>query len=118
MAAVEQRVKGAVLQPLHDAEEERSMFSRARIAPRERKVRVTQQLAAKDSQGKEFFTFAVDVRFGSKWKEADIVGCVYLESGDVFVQRGESYRPAAFLVGKRSKPVSDVCRAGDELAAR
>lgn len=116
--AVQQRVKAAVLQPLHAAEEERSMFSRARIAPRERQVRVTQQAASKDAQGRDFFAFFVDVRFGKSWREGDIVGCVYTATGDVFVKRGEAWRPAEFLVGKRAKPVSGVCEATDEVAAR
>ena len=45
-------------------------------------------------------TFAIDVRWGSEWRENDVVGCAYLKNGDLFVKRGEEYRPAAILLGK------------------
>ncbi len=62
-----------------------------------------------DKAGRNFVPFAIDVRYGSEWKE-DIVGCVYEGSGDLFVKRGDAYRPAAFLLGKKAEPVPHVCR--------
>ena len=60
--------------------------------------------------------FAVDVRFGgSEWRE-DIAGCVYQGSGDIFVKRGDGYRPAAFLFGKKAEPVEGVCEAAPSRA--
>lgn len=98
--------------PLAKRESESSRFSRGRPPPRERRVRITQASESRDKAGRTFLTFAVDVRFGeSEWRENDIVGCVYKGSGDLFVQRGDEYRPAAFLLGKNVKPVAGVCQA-------
>ncbi len=73
-------------------------------------MRVTQTTESRDKNGRTYLTFAVDARFGdAEWKENDIVGCVYKGSGEVFVQRGDSYRPAAFLLGKNVEPVPGVC---------
>jgi len=52
--------------------------------------------------------FAVDVRFGGEWK-SDIAGCVYAGSGNLFVTRGEEYRPAEFLRGRKADPFPGVC---------
>ena len=65
-----------------------------------------------DADGRPFVPFAVDVRFGADWHENDIVGCAYTGSGNVYVKRGDEYRPASFLVGKNDGPVSGVCQAG------
>lgn len=94
------------------AEFETARFSRARPPPRERRVRVTQATATPDKNGHPFVTFAVDVRFGAtEWHENDIVGCVYAGKGDLFVKKGEAYRPAAFLLGKKADPVAGACEA-------
>ena len=70
-----------------------------------------QTAATIDKNGKSFVSFAVDVRFGNAdWHENDIVGCAYLGSGDLFVKRGDAYRPASFLLGKSEGPVADVCQ--------
>jgi len=97
------------LKPL--AEQEESRFARSRPPPRERRVRVTQATAISDKAGRSFVPFAVDVRFGSEWKENDIVGCAYRGSGELFVKRGDAYRPASFLLGKNVGPVPGVCEA-------
>jgi hypothetical protein len=101
------RVDEALVKPLAQAQGKR--FSRARPPPRERRVRVTQATALRDASGRAFVPFAVDVRFGSEWQRDDIVGCVYRESGDVFVKRGDAHRPAAFLLGKDAAPVAGAC---------
>jgi len=89
-----------------------SRFSRARPAPRERRVRVAETTASVDKKGRAFVPFSIDVRFGgSAWRENDIVGCVYTGNGDLFVKKGDSYRPAAFLLGKNVEPVAGVCEA-------
>jgi hypothetical protein len=105
----QRRVEDGLVKPL--AELESSRFSRARPAPRERRVRVLQTTATLDRVGRPFVPFAVDVRFGSEWHENDIVGCAYAGSGDLYVKRGDSYRPASFLLGKDEKPVAGVCEA-------
>lgn len=96
-----------LLKPL--AELEGNRFSRVRPPPRERRVRVLGTTPSRDKSGRPFLAFAVDVRFGSEWHENDIVGCAYPASGDLFVKRGDAYRPAAFLLGKDAAPVAGVC---------
>ena len=103
------RVEEALVKPLAQAQGKR--FSRARPPPRERRVRITQSTPLRDARGRAFVPFAVDVRFGSDWQRDDIVGCVYRESGDVFVKRGDAHRPAAFLLGKDAQPVPGACAA-------
>jgi hypothetical protein len=104
------RVEDGLVKPLADLESHR--FSRARPPPRERRVRVLQTTATLDKGGRPFVSFAVDVRFGSEWHENDIVGCAYAGSGDLYVKKGETYRPASFLLGKNDEPVAGVCEAG------
>ena len=101
------RVETGLVKPL--AERESTRFSRARPAPRERRVRITSSMLNSDKSGRPFLPFAIDVRFGSDWRENDIVGCVYTPNGGIFVKRGDSYRPAAFLLGENVDPVSGVC---------
>lgn len=100
------RIDAGLLKPL--AEWHGSRFSRSRPPPRERRVRILQATASSDKEARAFVPFAVDVRFGSEWRE-DIRGCVYRASGDIFVKRGDAYRPAAFLFGKPVEAVSGVC---------
>ena len=103
------RVETGLVKPL--AERENNRFSRARPAPHERRVRITSSTLSSDKSGRAFLPFAIDVRFGSDWRENDIVGCVYTPKGDIFVKRGDSYRPSAFLLGENVDPVPGVCEA-------
>jgi len=109
-AWAQRRVEEGLVKPLAGLEANR--FSRARPSPRERRVRVVDTTATLDKAGKSFVPFAIDVRFGSEWHENDIVGCIYAGSGDLFVKRGDAYRPASFLLGKNVEPVGGVCEAG------
>jgi hypothetical protein len=87
-------------------------FSRSRPPPRERRVRVLQTTATLDKNGRSFVPFAIDVRFGAdEWRENDIVGCEYTGSGELYVKRGDAYRPASFLLGKNEAVVAGVCEA-------
>jgi hypothetical protein len=104
---VQRRVGDGLVKPLAEKEEHR--FSRARPAPRERRVRAVRATVAFDKSGHPFVPFAIDVRFGSDWRKDDIVGCAYRESGRLFVKRGDTYRPAEFLLGKSVEPVAGVC---------
>jgi len=105
---VRNRVDVALVKPLAQMQTHR--FSRERPPPRERRVRVLQTTASLDDSGRAFVPFVVDVRFGSEWRE-DIAGCVYKGSGSIFVKKGDAYRPAAFLLGKKADPVAGVCEA-------
>lgn len=105
----QRRVEAGLLRPLVQQEDGRSRFSRVRQPPRERRVRVTDERERADRTNKTFLTFAIDVRFGDGWKQDDWVGCVYRDGGEIFVKVGESYRPAAWLLGKDVAEVAGVC---------
>jgi hypothetical protein len=109
-AQVQQRVEDGLVKPLAALEANASRFSRARLPPRERRVRVTQTTATPDKAGRPFLTFAVDVKFGGEWHENDIVGCAYTNTGALFVKKGDAYRPASFLLGKNAESVAGVCQ--------
>jgi hypothetical protein len=105
-------VERGIVNPLSEREHRTSIFSRARPAPRERRIRVLQATAIKDKSGRGFVPFAVDIRFtGGDWETDDIVGCVYAGKGDLYVKRGDGYRPAEFLFGKNADVVAGACEA-------
>jgi hypothetical protein len=105
-------VRRELVQPLAARESNRSRFSRASLPPQDRRVRILDEQPSKDAAGVAFLRFAVDARHGfdaeSPWRLAAIVGCVYLDRSQVFVQRGREYRPAAFLLGKNVKPAAET----------
>lgn len=103
-------MREGLVTPLAEQEAKRSRFSRSRMPPRERRVRITQVKPAADAAGRPFMLFAIDVRWGDEWRENDIVGCAYPKSGDLFVKRGDEFRPAAILLGKTADPVAGVCK--------
>jgi len=108
-------VQKQLLTPLMRVQAKLERYSRAARAPAQRRVRVLDTVGHADIRGKTFVRFAVDVRYGrskgDSWKEAAILGCAYLGESQVFVQRGDHYLPAASMLGNRSKPQPDVCRA-------
>lgn len=108
---VKRNVEENLVKPLVQRENERSKFSRARMPPRERRVRVTQDKPSLDGSGREFYAFAIDVRFGGEWKENDVVGCAYPKGGALFVKLGDAYRRHEILLGTASDPVPGVCVA-------
>lgn len=110
-------VQSALLQPLARNERKRSRFTRAALPPQERRVRLLDQAPRQDAQGRPYVRFAVDARHGRRadapWRLDAITGCVYLEKGEVFVAKGEQFRPAKFLLGKYAKAAgSATCRDG------
>jgi hypothetical protein len=110
---IQSSVEERFVVPMSRWQERRSRFSRARIPPQERRVRVTTPALQRDERGEAFASFAVDARFrGSKeWGEG-LVGCVYPSSGDIFVQYGDHYVPGALLYGKKSLDApAGVCHA-------
>jgi hypothetical protein len=114
---VQTRVEDGLVKPLADYEKSVSRFSRRRMPPQERRVRVTQTTATRDKSGRAFMAFAVDVKFGDEWHENDLVGCAYTASGDLFVKKGDAYRPAAFLLGKNADPAPGVCQGAPTAKA-
>jgi hypothetical protein len=102
-----------LLEPLAVKESHQGRFSRGRLPPQDRRVRILDDQPRKDSQGDAFVTFAVDARHGmraedneSSWRKATITGCAYPGRSQVFIKKGDQYRPAAFLLGKKLKPAA------------
>lgn len=108
-------VRRDLVQPLAAKEASRSRFSRASLPPQDRRVRILDEQPSKDAGGIAFVRFAIDARHGfaapdddSQWRRAAIVGCVYLDRNQVFVKKGDEYRPAAFLLGKNVKAAAET----------
>lgn len=120
VVAAQKRIETSLLKPLAERDEQRAMFSRARVAPKERRVRVTQANASTDANEKPFFAFAIDSRFRGAWREADQIGCVYPETGEIFVKMGDTFRSADALLGKKTQPgAAGVCvSTTPQVAAR
>jgi hypothetical protein len=110
-----QALEVKLLQPLAQRQAQRSTFSRARMPPAERRVRVIDAALTRDAQGQGYATFAVDVRFATaRWAENAIVGCIYPDSGAVYVKYGDGWRDAAVLLGKKvADPAASVCQSAD-----
>jgi hypothetical protein len=104
-----QRVTHGLLKPLAKKEESRSKFSRGAMPPSERRLRVVSETVSYDKQERAFLSYVVEASDGQDWY-SELVGCVYRKTGEIFVQRGEEYRPAAFLLGKNVKAVAGVCQ--------
>ncbi len=106
------RVNESIVKPVSARERGGGGFSRGRPPPRQSRIRITQASESRDASNRAFVSFAVDVRWGdAEWNKDDVVGCVYRESGKVFVKIGDGYRPAAVLLGKDVEPVAGVCVA-------
>ncbi len=123
-------VQKSLIAPLRAKEEKHSRFSRARLPAQVRRVRMLDSEPKKDSQGSEFLTFAVDAKHGfgeldddgevkaDAWRKDVITGCVYPESGEVFVKKGEKLFGAGLLLGKKTSAAAEhVCKAGGEQVA-
>ncbi len=113
----QRRVQEGLLKPLAEREGG-SRFSRERPPPRERRARLTESKPSLDKRGRAFVGFAVDVRFGETWRENDMVGCVYQKTGELYVKRGDAYRPAAFVLGKNVVAVAGACVAEPSPSVR
>lgn len=111
-----------LLEPLQKKENDRSRFSRAALPPSARRIRILDDTPQTDGKGRPFLQFAVDESraFGvvkekegteADWFRNAIMGCVYPETGDVMVRRGEVYYTSSVLLG-RTTPMAptDVCR--------
>lgn len=122
VASAKSVIQASLLEPLRRKEEDRSRFSRAVSAPYARRVRIMGDAPRADVRGRPFLSFAVDETraFGveaeeelpeAKWFEDAITGCVYPETGEVMVRRGEVYYAASILLGKPTPTApADVCR--------
>ena len=112
VARMQTHVEADFLKPLVAHDVEVSSFSRMRMPPRERRLRMTATTTSRDQAGQEFLTFAIDGKIAKgSWHENDIVGCVYPEKGEMFVKLGADFRPAAVMLGTAADAVPVVCRA-------
>lgn len=117
-------IQKTLVTPLRAKEAKQSRFSRARMPPQARRIRVLEEKT--DSAGEKFVTFAIDSSFGyddgpgeDNWAKDTTTGCVYVATQEVFVKYGEGFRPAAMLLGKKtSQADARVCKPGEQLSAR
>jgi hypothetical protein len=118
-------VQKTLVTPLVAKEAKQSRFSRARMPPQARRIRVLDEKT--DSAGEKFVSFAIDSSYGlmaaddgeEAWSKNTTTGCVYVGKQEVFVKFGAAFRPAAVLLGKKSEPAdARVCKAGEEVSAR
>lgn len=116
-------VQNGLLKPLAAKEAKRTSFGRGERPAQARRVRVLDAEPKKDTAGKGFVTFAIDARHGIfsdaekeefSWRKDVMTGCVYPESGEIFVKRGERFAPAAVLLGKKVSPNAQACQAQSE----
>lgn len=106
-----QRVEQGLIQPLAEAQQKRSKYSRARISDPQRRVRVERTTLSTDGKGRKFVPFVVDANYGDKWETDAIVGCVYQGSANIYVKIGDDHYPGAFLLGEDVPPTPDACAA-------
>ena len=128
--SAEKVVQTKLVQPLAAKESERSRFSRARLPPQTRRIRVLDSEPKKDGEGAAFVRYAIDARYGfmalevdgdseGGWRKDTIVGCVYVDKGEVFVGRGDNFLAAAVLIGKKAPaPAAHVCKSADVQLAK
>jgi hypothetical protein len=113
-------VQDKLLTPLAARDKARSSYSRA-MPPAAYRVRVIDRSPIADGKGGAFVGLAVDARFGrgkGEWFENDITGCVYAETGEVYVRYGRAYRAAGVLLGKKTPPAPEhVCKAAGVSAS-
>src|SRR5262249_13594817 len=111
----ESLVQEKLLVPLAERERARSSYSRARPPAAERRVRLLDATPLADGKGGAFVGFAVDARYGGgegRWRQSVITGCVYAESGEVYVRYGEAFRGAGVMLGKATpQAAGHVCSA-------
>jgi hypothetical protein len=116
-----------LIQPFAAQQEKQGRFTRGRLPAAAHRVRILDEKQRTDTAGVAFLRFAVDSRYGffepthddeSRWNRDTITGCVYLERNQVFVKKGDGYRPAAFLLGKNVKAAAEsTCTpAADQVA--
>ena len=120
LASPESIVEAKLLAPLKKHEEERSRFSRARLPPSLRRVRILNKTPQSDAQGHRFLSFAVDQVHSFKggkqvneasWIKNTIQGCLYPEAQKVLVYWGKNYYDPSVLWGVKTPVISgNICR--------
>ena len=111
-------VEAALLEPLAHREAARSRYSRVRMPPAARQVRLLDGGPETDRRGRMFVRFAVDERRSAAWERNAMAGCVYLDDGAVFVKRGERVHSAAQYLGKEGPRATSECTAATLVSKR
>jgi hypothetical protein len=112
--APESLVQDKLLAPLKARDHARISYSRA-LPPAERRVRVLDNSPIMDRKGGAFVGFAVDARYGrgkGQWEQNVITGCVYGETGEVYVRLGRAFRAAGVLAREGDTAGSGPCLPG------
>jgi len=111
VAAAKEVVQTKLVDPLQKKEGSRSRFSRAAMPPAARRVRILDNSALTDAKGRTFVPFSIDESRGfvvnidkpeDNWIKDTITGCVYQDTGDVLVKRGEVYYASSVLWGAQT----------------
>ncbi|MFO1520077.1 MAG: hypothetical protein U1F57_10505 [bacterium] len=119
-ASAKSVIQAKLLEPLQKKEADRSRFSRAVLPPRTRRIRILESDPQADAKGRSFVPFAIDENRGyggsqevaeNSWLKDTITGCVYPETGEVWVKRGEVYYASSMLLGHQTPTApAGVCR--------
>jgi hypothetical protein len=109
-------VETTLLQPLARREAERGRFSRVRMPPADRQVRVLGH--GEDPAGRTFVRFAVDEKRSDEWQRDVTTGCAYLDDGTVFVSRHGSVQSAAQYLGQPGPRATTECTAATVASKR
>ena len=117
-AFVSQLVEAALLKPLARREDARSRYSRVRMPPSARHVRVLEGGPETDPQGRTFVRFAVDEKRFAEWNRNAMVGCAYPDDGAVFIKLGAGMQSAAQYLGKGGRRATTECTAATVSSTR
>jgi len=115
---VSKLVEAALLKPLANREDARSRYSRVRMPPAARQVRVLEGQPETDPQGRTFVRFAVDEKRFAEWDRNAMVGCAYPDDGAVFIKRGQRVQSAAQYLGQGGPSATTECTAATVSSKR
>ena len=117
----EKAIQDQLLEPLKKKEAKRPRFSRAAPPPSARRIRILETVALTDSKGRSFVPFAIDESRSyvakldpdsadADWRKDAITGCLYPNSGEIWVKLGETYYASSVLLGTSASTAKDgVC---------
>ena len=108
------QVEKDFLRPLFAAERARSRFSRALLPPMARRVSIRSDEASRDGTGRTYVPFRVEESYRpDQWRASRLAGCIYPETGAIYVKAGEGryYDAAVFFQKSAARAPSAACGA-------
>lgn len=101
------------LEPLIARDAQTSRFSRAARPPTQRRLRSQGDAPRTDATGALFYAFAIDHRAsGGAWQHDAEVGCIYPDTGEIYVARGGVYLSSGWWLGTGGgEAPGSACRA-------